>query len=206
MASDRQRGLKDTIELNRKTATGWQNAATGPLARRGQIAEQIIKQGGLPTSGTEGFSIGRGVLADSLTSRNNNLTAALMKMGQGQQGGNVAATMTGTDFGKMLAAQMGANRLQEAGASIEGINAMLGIQMGGAGQAGQASLAAAQNQIQATSMLPNSNPLADAIVGGASLAGAGWGAYQQGQANKLFEQNRWNNAVQWGNAWRGWQP
>lgn len=178
MGGPQQGALKHSVAINQDIANQYYGVIMPGMERRGEIAQQIIGQGGHPAYMTEGYEMGRGVLADSLTSRDNKLVADLMRMKQGQSGGNVGATMSGTSFGQKLAAAMNANRLQEAGSKLESINNLLGLQLNASGQAGSASLAATQNQIQSASMMPRTSPLADALVGGAALAGMGYGAYQ----------------------------
>lgn len=94
-------------------------------------------------------------------------------------GGNLASTMNPAQMGQVLADAMTGSRVQQGMATVNQANTLMNMGLGGAGQAGNAAVGAAGNNLQAISMLPNYNPTYAAVLGGVNLAGTVYGAGKQ---------------------------
>jgi hypothetical protein len=94
-------------------------------------------------------------------------------------GGNLASALNPAQMGQILADAMTGSRVQQGMATVNQANSLMSMGLGGAGQAGNAAVGAAGNNLQAISMLPNYNPTYAAVLGGVNAAGSIYGAGKQ---------------------------
>lgn len=106
-------------------------------------------------------------------------------------GGNAFSTLNPAQMGQVLADAMTGSRVQQGMATVNQANTLMQMGLGGSAQAGSAAIGAAGNNLNAISMLPNYNPTYAAVLGGANLLGAGYGAWKQGNQTGIpgFDQN-----------------
>ena len=159
------------------------NALLMPALRQAQAGQ-------LPEYMQQAFATQRTGLTEGITGQER---AAIARQDAGAKGavagGNAFSTMNPAQMGQVLADAMTGSRVQQGMATVNQANTLMQMGLGGAGQAGNAAVGAAGNNLNAISMLPNYNPTYAAVLGGAELAGTvygigkknlWWGAGQQG--------------------------
>ena len=179
------------------------NALLMPALRQAQ-------SGQLPAYMKAAFEAQRTGLTEGITGQER---AAIARQDAGAKGavagGNAFSTMNPAQMGQVLADAMTGSRVQQGMATVNQANTLMQMGLGGAGQAGNAAVGAAGNNLNAISMLPNYNPTYAAVLGGVNLAGSIYGAGKQGgwwggaQAAPTGERNfaaemPWQAAMNWG--------
>jgi len=150
------------------------NALLMPALRQAQAGQ-------LPEYMERAFNTQRTGLAEGISAQER---AAIARQDAGAKGavagGNAFSTMNPAQMGQVLADAMTGSRVQQGMATVNQANTLMQMGLGGAGQAGNAAVGAAGNNLNAISMLPNYNPTYAAVLGGVNLAGSIYGAGKQG--------------------------
>ena len=150
------------------------NALLMPALRQAQAGQ-------LPEYMERAFNTQRTGLAEGISAQER---AAIQRQDAGAKGavagGNAFSTMNPAQMGQVLADAMTGSRVQQGMATVNQANTLMQMGLGGAGQAGNAAVGAAGNNLNAISMLPNYNPTYAAVLGGVNLAGSIYGAGKQG--------------------------
>ncbi len=137
--------------------------------------------GQLPEYMERAFNTQRTGLAEGISAQER---AAIQRQDAGAKGavagGNAFSTMNPAQMGQVLADAMTGSRVQQGMATVNQANTLMQMGLGGAGQAGNAAVGAAGNNLNAISMLPNYNPTYAAVLGAANVAGSVYGAGKQG--------------------------
>ena len=154
-------------------ALAARNAALMPALRQAQGGE-------LPAYMQQAFAQQRTGLTEGITGQERSkIQAQDAGAKRGVAGGNLSSTMNPAQMGQVLADAMTGSRVQQGMATINQANNLMSMGMGGAGQAGNAAVGAAGNNLQAISMLPNYNPTYAGILSGVNAAGTIYGAGKQ---------------------------
>ena len=144
-------------------------------------ALRMAQAGQLPEYMERAFNTQRTGLAEGISAQER---AAIQRQDAGAKGavagGNAFSTMNPAQMGQVLADAMTGSRVQQGMATVNQANTLMQMGLGGAGQAGNAAVGAAGNNLNAISMLPNYNPTYAAVLGGVNLAGSIYGAGKQG--------------------------
>lgn len=140
------------------------------------------------------FAAQRTGLAEGMTGRGDAALAAQTRGAAGAtRGGNFFASLHPAQIGAQLANALYGSRFQEGQASIDQSLNLMSMGLGGAGTAGSGALTAAGSQLQSIGYLPNYNKTLAMASGIGSLAGAGYGAFSQGQAQpSSWQGSTWN--------------
>jgi len=150
------------------------NALLMPALRQAQAGQ-------LPEYMQQAFATQRTGLAEGIA---NQERAAIARQDAGAKrtvaGGNAFSTMNPAQMGQVLADAMTGSRVQQGMATVNQANTLMQMGLGGAGQAGNAAVGAAGNNLNAISMLPNYNPTYAAVLGGVNAAASIYGAGKQG--------------------------
>lgn len=143
-------------------------------------ALRLAQAGQLPEYMTKAFETQRTGLQEGIA---NQERAAIQRQDMGAKGavagGNAFSTMNPAQMGQVLADAMTGSRVQQGMATVNQANTLMQMGLGGAGQAGNAAVGAAGNNLNAISMLPNYNPTYAAVLGGVNAAGTIYGAGKQ---------------------------
>ena len=154
-------------------ALAARNAALMPALRQAQM-------GKLPAYMQEAFAQQRTGLQEGIANQERSKIQAQDAAAKGGVAhGNMNSTMNPAQMGQVLADAMTGSRVQQGMATVNQANSLMNMGLGGAGQAGNAAVGAAGNNLQAISMLPNYNPTYAGILGAASAAGSLYGAGKQ---------------------------
>lgn len=136
---------------------------------------------GEPEYLTNAFAAQRGALTDQYLQNAQNVRLA-GRAGQAGGESNPLMALSGEQLGQALARQISGSGTHQAGSRISQTLNLYNMAAGSAGQAGNASLGFAGNQIQAMSMMPNYNQTYANILGGVNAIGAGYGALNKAGA------------------------
>lgn len=153
------------------------SAFMGPLLGAGGTTMADLKGTsvvGEPAYVGQAFGTQRAGLTDA--------NALQARAAQAMQLRGAATPLDPTQLGTKLAQSLTSSSLNQAGSQIEQTLNLYNMAAGSAGQAGNASLGAANNQLAAMNMAPGFNPTYAAVMGGLAGAGGIYGAYNQAQA------------------------
>lgn len=150
------------------------NAALMPAMRQAQL-------GYLPSYMQDAFATQRAGMQEGVAAQER---GAIQRQDAGAKsavaGGNLSSTMNPAQMGQVLADAMTGSRVQQGMATINQANSLMSMGMGGAGQAGNAAIGAAGNNLSAISMMAQNNPTYTGILGAVNAAGTIYGAGKQG--------------------------
>ena len=185
--NERDTASQRALETNRSLAGKYYDIAIPALqARTGEINASLGT--GEPAYMSSAFLGQRGALTEGLAAKAGGAQRQQWAGGKAAlSGGNAMASMNPADLGAQLANALYGSKFAEGQANIDQKFNLMGMAMGGAGTAGSSAMGAAQNQLNTIGYLPGYNQTYANVVGGLAGASSIYGALNQYQGNKLFQ-------------------
>ena len=170
---------KRALEANRSLAQGYYGIALPGLQDRAASIESSLAQG-QPQYLKDAYAGQRTGLQEGLAARGGVAKAQQMQGSKkALSGGNPFASLNPADVGAQLANALYGSKFAEGQAGLQQNFNLMGMALGGSGQAGNAALTASGNQLQAIGFMPRYDPTYANIVGGAAGAAGVYGAINQ---------------------------
>ncbi len=183
MSSPQSGSAANAARMNESMAKAGYDIGIPATQQRNALLTKGLAEGGMPDYMKAAFDVQRTGLQEgganvAQQQRAQMLTAAEPAIA----GGNQQQALSAGALGSKLADALYGSRVQQGLGGIDQMNKLMTMGLGGSAATGSQAIGAAGNDLRAIGMMQNYNPTYAAVLGGANLVGAGYGAYKQAGA------------------------